>query len=124
MEEEPWRGATMPSISLCVSVSVSSAQCGQGGQAEAARKPVPQEDAGGATEAGSTARSSQVPVAEHPAERWCTLLWNMIVGHRWSARMFARKMALKMAKKLDWGPPRGLAMQGQRWGWREVGLTI
>ena len=52
---------------------------------------------------------------------WARLLELAKERHRWAMRGLAFKMSGDMPKRLDTRPPRGLTIQGARWGGRELG---
>ena len=51
---------------------------------------------------------------------WRRMLVRARFRHRWAARGFALKCLLVPPKRIDSRAPRGLTIQGQRWGWREI----
>ena len=58
--------------------------------------------------------------ARRARHRWRRLLRRMVQNHCWAAQGFVLRCARNMPRRLDWHPPRGITMQGQRWGWREA----
>lgn len=51
---------------------------------------------------------------------WRRMLVRARFRHRWAAHGFALKCLLVPPKRIDSRAPRGLTIQGQRWGWREI----
>ena len=51
---------------------------------------------------------------------WRRMLVRARFRHRWAAHGFALKCILVPPKRVDTRAPRGLTIQGQRWGWREI----
>ena len=58
--------------------------------------------------------------AHRVRHRWRRLLQRMVQNHRWAAQGFELRCARSMPRRLDWYSPRGVTMQGQRWGWQET----